>query len=56
MNCCNDYGECNQGRDCPVRKEIYDEREHHMQEFAQKVKDAWTMFVVKCMFYLNVIR
>jgi hypothetical protein len=21
MNCCDEYGNCNQGRDCPVRKE-----------------------------------
>lgn len=21
MNCCDDYGNCNQGRDCPIRKE-----------------------------------
>ena len=21
MNCCDDYGNCNQGRDCPVRKQ-----------------------------------
>lgn len=21
MNCCNEYSECRQGRDCPVRKE-----------------------------------
>jgi 1,4-dihydroxy-2-naphthoate octaprenyltransferase len=20
MNCCNDYGDCRQGRDCPARK------------------------------------
>lgn len=20
MNCCDEFGECNQGRDCPVRK------------------------------------
>lgn len=20
MNCCDDYGDCRQGRDCPVRK------------------------------------
>ena len=24
MNCCDDYGNCNQGRDCPIRKK----REH----------------------------
>lgn len=21
MNCCDEYGDCRQGRDCPVRKE-----------------------------------
>lgn len=21
MNCCDDYGNCTQGRDCPIRKE-----------------------------------
>lgn len=21
MNCCNEYGDCRQGRDCPIRKE-----------------------------------
>ena len=21
MNCCDEYGNCNQGRDCPVRRE-----------------------------------
>ena len=21
MNCCDDYGNCRQGRDCPIRKE-----------------------------------
>ena len=20
MNCCDEYGDCNQGRDCPIRK------------------------------------
>ena len=23
MNCCDDYGNCRQGRDCPIRKEKY---------------------------------
>jgi hypothetical protein len=22
MNCCDDYGNCRQGRDCPIRKEM----------------------------------
>ena len=22
MNCCDEYGNCRQGRDCPVRKEL----------------------------------
>jgi ketopantoate reductase len=25
MNCCNEYGECNQGRNCPIRKEIIEQ-------------------------------
>lgn len=25
MNCCDDYGNCNQGRDCPARCGIEDE-------------------------------
>jgi hypothetical protein len=23
MNCCDDYGNCTQGKDCPVRTEVY---------------------------------
>lgn len=22
MNCCDDYGNCNQGRDCPIRQAL----------------------------------
>ena len=25
MNCCNDFGSCTQGRDCPVRKQRAEE-------------------------------
>jgi len=23
MNCCDEYGNCNQGRDCPCREDVY---------------------------------
>ena len=26
MNCCDEYGNCNQGRDCPVRKALAEEK------------------------------
>jgi hypothetical protein len=26
MNCCDEYGNCRQGRDCPVRKQIAERR------------------------------
>jgi len=32
MNCCDDYGNCRQGRDCPVRKER--QRGHDRVEMA----------------------
>lgn len=28
MNCCDEYGNCRQGRDCPVRKQRYEQRQH----------------------------
>jgi len=24
MNCCDDYGNCTQGRDCPIRRQRYE--------------------------------
>jgi len=28
MNCCDEYGNCNQGRDCPIRKERMNARKY----------------------------
>ena len=32
MNCCDDYGNCNQGRECPIRKQMTDERMKKVEE------------------------
>jgi hypothetical protein len=26
MNCCDEYGNCHQGRDCPIRKQLEEEK------------------------------
>jgi hypothetical protein len=26
MNCCDEYGNCRQGRDCPIRKQLENEK------------------------------
>ena len=34
MNCCDEYGNCRQGRDCPVRKEMLnDQRQQRKADF-----------------------
>jgi hypothetical protein len=32
MNCCDEYGNCRQGRDCPVRNEMIDQRMEKLEE------------------------
>jgi len=31
MNCCDEYGNCRQGRDCPVRRKMEDGLAEHYQ-------------------------
>jgi hypothetical protein len=34
VNCCDEYGNCRQGRDCPVRKEMLnDQRQQRRTDF-----------------------
>ena len=35
MNCCDDYGNCRQGRDCPVRQE----RIERVRQLAKKSRN-----------------
>jgi len=45
MNCCDEYGNCRQGRDCPVRKQRQQERQHQENVVIYKGNSAvvaWT--------------
>lgn len=35
MNCCNDYGECTQGKNCPIRCTRCEPEEHTASPFEQ---------------------
>ena len=37
MNCCDEYGECNQGRNCPVRVAKVGQRMHGPELLPQSV-------------------
>ena len=39
MNCCNDYGNCDQGRDCPIRKQRAQETYKKFYEMNVEVAD-----------------
>ena len=41
MNCCNDFGDCNQGRDCPVRVAKVGKRMHGPQALQEGVWRYW---------------
>jgi hypothetical protein len=41
MTCCDDYGNCNQGRDCPVRVAKVGKRMHAPQELQESTWRHW---------------
>ena len=54
MNCCDDYGDCQQGRDCPVRNATTRTYPRTLREafphapnalFEQESERGWTIFV-----------
>ena len=38
MNCCNDFGNCDQGRDCPIRKQRAQEAKDAIRK--QRIKET----------------
>ena len=54
MNCCNDYGNCDQGRDCPVRKKRAQDTYKDFYEMNLKVPDPYveTIGSVKELFFV----
>jgi hypothetical protein len=49
MNCCDDYGNCNQGRDCPVRVAKVGKRMHGPQALRE---GAWRYWVRRAAYWL----
>jgi hypothetical protein len=41
MNCCNDFGNCTQGRDCPIRKQCEQEVYKKFYEMNVEVADPY---------------
>lgn len=41
MNCCDEYGNCNQGRNCPVREACY-KQDHPQKPSVDRVEKAIT--------------
>jgi hypothetical protein len=52
MNCCDDWGDCRQGRDCPVRKEMLnDARQKARGDF---VGTLLVLIVIACVFAIVI--
>jgi hypothetical protein len=49
MNCCDDYGNCNQGRDCPIRVAKVGKRMHGPQELQE---GTWRYWVRRAAYWL----
>ena len=54
MNCCDDYGNCNQGRDCPVRKA--QQKPDQSTEFSRKWVARVAITFICVILFLMVIK
>jgi hypothetical protein len=48
MNCCDEFGNCRQGRDCPVRKEMQRQREEAHKTQGDRVGTLLVIVAVAC--------
>lgn len=56
MNCCDDYGNCNQGRDCPVRKAMANDQPKPIAAWRINLKGRWVTWVFKSTGWIRIGR
>lgn len=49
MNCCDEYGECNQGRNCPVRVAKVGRKDHAAAPLPASFWRVYLKHLAKCM-------
>ena len=55
MNCCDEFGNCRQGRDCPVRQQRYEQRPQERQHQENVVGILLTAVACLCAIALVII-
>jgi hypothetical protein len=45
MNCCDDFGNCDQGRNCPIRNAVTEQRNQQVLAVVQTQKDRYVSWI-----------
>ena len=45
MNCCDDYGNCDQGRDCPIRNATIEQRNAKVAAVVQQRSERYVTWI-----------